>query len=115
MKMHLPLAVCAMLALAACTSSPANDSSASSDTMAPPAGAATTTPPMLAESCKADAAKQFVGQAQTPEVLEQARAAAGAKTVRLLAPDSMATMDYRGDRLNVRTNADNMIASVDCG
>ena len=115
MKMHLSLAACAMLALAACTSSPANDSSVSSDTMAPPAAAATTTPPMLADSCKADAAKQFVGQTATPEIIEQARVAAGAKTARLLAPDTMATMDYRGDRLNVRTNADKVIASVDCG
>ncbi|MUV13095.1 I78 family peptidase inhibitor [Noviluteimonas gilva] len=114
MQLRLTLATCAILALAACSSSPATES-ASSDAAMPPASAATTTPPMMAQTCKADAAKQFVGQAQTPEVLEQARAAAGAKTVRLLAPDTMATMDFREDRLNVRTNADNMIASVDCG
>ena len=43
----------------------------------PPAAAATTTPPMMAETCKADAAKQFVGQAATPEIIE-----AGARGLR---------------------------------
>lgn len=114
MQLRLTLATCAMLALSACTSAPATES-ASSDAATPPAAAATTTPPMMAETCKADAAKQFVGQAATPGIIEQARVAAGAKTVRLLAPDMMATMDFREDRLNVRTGTDNVIGSVDCG
>jgi hypothetical protein len=115
MQIRLALATCAMLALAACTSSPANDSTSPSDTTTAPAAAVTTTPPMLADSCKADAAQQFVGQAATPEIVEQARVASGAKTARVLTPDQVITMEYRGDRLNVRVSADNVIGSVGCG
>ncbi|WP_036166227.1 I78 family peptidase inhibitor [Noviluteimonas dokdonensis] len=109
--MRLFLSISAALALAACSSSPANDSSDATT----PAAAATTTPPMLAESCKADAAQQFVGKTATPEIVEQARVATGAKTARVLTPGMMVTMEYRGDRLNVRVGTDNVIGSVDCG
>jgi hypothetical protein len=112
-NLRFALAACAMLALSACTSAPPSES-ASSDTTVPPA-AATTTPPMLADSCKADGAQQFVGKSATPEIVEQARVASGAKTARVLTPDQVITMEYRGDRLNVRVSADNVIGSVGCG
>ncbi|MGO4550879.1 I78 family peptidase inhibitor [Lysobacter sp. 2RAF19] len=107
------LAAGAMLALSACTSAPRSES-ASSGSALPPA-AATTTPPMLAASCKAGNAQQFVGKTATPEIVEQARVASGATTARVLTPDQAITMEYRGDRLNVRVGADNVIGSVGCG
>ena len=111
MKMPLALAACAALALAACTSTPANDSAEA----VPPAAAATTTPPMVADACKADAAQQFVGRAATADVVEQARVASGAKTARVLTPGMMITMEYRGDRLNLRVGTDNVVGSINCG
>ncbi len=114
-NVRFALAACAVLAVSGCTSSPPTESSSSTDSPMPPAAAATTTPPMRTESCKADGAQQFVGRTATPEIVEQARMASGAKTARVLTPDQMITMEYRGDRLNVRVGTDNVIGSVGCG
>ena len=114
MKTPLLFAVSMTLGLAACSSSPPSES-ASSDSAMPPAAAATTTPPMLSESCKADGAQSFVGKTATPEVIEQARVASGAKTARMLTPGMAVTMEYSGDRLNVHVGTDNVIGSVNCG
>ena len=113
MKMPL-LALCATLALAACSSTPPTES-ASSSTAESPAMPSTTTPPMLAEECKAEPAQQFVGKVASAEVAENARIASGSKTVRVIKPGMAVTMDYRGDRLNINVDADNKIASVNCG
>lgn len=37
------------------------------------------------------------------------------KDVRLIGPDSMVTLDYRAERLNLRLNAAGTIVSADCG
>lgn len=38
-----------------------------------------------------------------------------AKAYRILGPNSMATMDYSPDRLNVRTDEDGIVLEVTCG
>lgn len=38
-----------------------------------------------------------------------------AKSYRILAPNTPATMDYRGDRVNVRTDEDGIVLDVTCG
>ena len=114
MKMPL-LALCATLALAACSSTPPTESASSSTPAESPAMPSTTTPPMLAEDCKAEPAQQFVGKVASAEVAENARIASDSKTVRVIKPGMAVTMDYRGDRLNINVDAANKIASVNCG
>lgn len=36
-------------------------------------------------------------------------------TVRVIAPDTVVTMDFRADRVNIRTDAGGIITAVDCG
>lgn len=66
-------------------------------------------------SCNAEAAQRWVGLAFEPEVLEQARLAAGAETVRLLRPDSVITKEFRVGRLNVVIDPEGRVARVHCG
>jgi hypothetical protein len=106
--------------LAACSTAPASTSDTAAEAAAAPAdtlpaASGTTTPPMLSNSCKPEPAQQYVGQKATADVVEAARVASGAKTARVLTPDMMVTMEYSGDRLNLHTNADNVVASVNCG
>jgi hypothetical protein len=56
-----------------------------------------------------------VGQKATPELVEQARAKAGAKDVRLLKPTDMVTLEYRSDRLNLNADDNAVITRVNCG
>lgn len=95
----------AVAALAACASAPSAGSSAGSP--APSPG--------LSGGCDADRARSLVGQAATDASLEQARAAAGAATVRRLEPGQAVTMEYRGDRLNVVVDATGTVAELRCG
>ena len=65
--------------------------------------------------CQADPGQRFVGQAATDDIVEQARIATGATTVRVLKPGMMATMDFRDDRLDLHLDEHGVIASVTCG
>lgn len=117
MRLHM-LAFVATIALAACATQQ-DDAAATPAADAPvasaPAPASTTAAPPMMESCNADAAKDAVGKQATDEVIEQARVAAGAKIARALRPDMMITMEYRGDRLNLRTDTDGKVVGVSCG
>ena len=117
MRLHM-LAFAATLSLAACATQQ-DDAAATPAADAPvasaPAPASTATAPPTMESCNADAAKDAVGKQATDEVIEQARVAAGAAIARALRPDMMITMEYRGDRLNLRTDTDGKVVGVSCG
>lgn len=65
--------------------------------------------------CDTDAAKAAIGQRPSDGVVEQARIDAGAKSTRVLRSDQAATLDFRGDRLNIRLADDGMVKSLDCG
>ncbi|MBB4131863.1 MULTISPECIES: I78 family peptidase inhibitor [unclassified Xanthomonas] len=80
---------------------------------APAPAAAPEAPPI--GSCDATQVQSLVGQALTETVSEQARNDAGAKTVRVLKPGQMTTMEFNGERLNLEVDAKNVIASVRCG
>lgn len=71
--------------------------------------------PSVTERCDATRAQSFVGQAATSELVERARASAGASTARTLKPDQVVTLEYLHDRLNLRVDAGNVVASIDCG
>ncbi len=69
-------------------------------------------PPM---SCNAAPANSYIGKRAIYSVTEDARTAAGANSVRVLGPGDVATMDYRGDRLNIKVNGDRVITGFTCG
>lgn len=89
----------AILALAACTLS----------------ACTTAVPTPRAESCNAEAAHVYVGQAATPAIIDAARRAAGAVRVRALKPGQMVTMEFLEGRLNVYVDASNVILRAACG
>lgn len=65
--------------------------------------------------CDASTVKMFVGALGTSDVGKTMLRRAKARSIRWLAPGTMATMDYRTDRLNVRIDGRNYITGVDCG
>ena len=66
-------------------------------------------------TCDAARAQRFVGNAAGDDLPEDARAAAGARTVRTITPGQMVTMDYRADRLNVTIDESGHVAAMRCG
>ena len=102
----MPFVFAATLGLAACAST----------TPAPEApAAAPAAPPAMADACTAANAQSYVGQKATPESIEAARVAAGAAIARALRPGTAVTMEYRGDRLNLHTDTNDVVTSVGCG
>lgn len=71
--------------------------------------------PAATNSCDADAAQAVVGQAYTPGLAETARAAAGADTVRRLAPGTQVTLEFQAGRLNLDTDEAGRVTRVHCG
>ena len=65
--------------------------------------------------CKADSLQALVGQEANETLVAQATADSGATSVRVLGPDDVATMDFRGDRLTITTDARRMIQTLSCG
>ncbi|MBX9409216.1 hypothetical protein K5E40_26500 [Pseudomonas baetica] len=65
--------------------------------------------------CEATAAEFAIGKKASPELLEQARAKAGAQNARFLKPNDMITLEYRSDRLNLNTDSNLVITRVNCG
>ena len=65
--------------------------------------------------CNGEAVQALAGQEATETVVAQATADSGATSVRVLGPDDMATMDFRGDRLTITTDAGGIIRTLSCG
>ncbi len=65
--------------------------------------------------CNAGAVSGLVGKTRSAEVETEALKLSGAKTVRWLTPESMMTMDFRPDRLNLHLGTDGTIGSARCG
>ncbi|WP_140909608.1 I78 family peptidase inhibitor [Cognatiluteimonas lumbrici] len=65
--------------------------------------------------CVAGAGAWAVGRAPTDEVVEQVRVDTRSNTVRVIHPGQAVTMDYRGDRVNIKVNERNAIVGVSCG
>ena len=74
-----------------------------------------TIPEAGAGKCDATRVQNFVGALGTADLGTAVLKRSGARTIRWLAPGTMATMDYRQDRLNVRVDARNFVTGVDCG
>lgn len=67
------------------------------------------------DGCNADAARKFIGQIATADVIEQARKAAGAALARTLQPGQVVTMEYHPSRLNIDVDDANVVANLRCG
>lgn len=65
--------------------------------------------------CNAEAARYTVGKPASADLLEQARAKAGAQIARILRPHDMVTLEYRSDRLNLNSDDTGAITRVNCG
>jgi polyisoprenoid-binding protein YceI len=81
------------------------------------AGDPQTPPPAPAvQACRADKAQPWFGKKATAKVRAAVQASTNAKAVRWLYPDSVVTMDYREDRLNVTMDkGTDVIRSARCG
>jgi hypothetical protein len=128
-----PISLFAILSVAACTPvgshepPPAGADSGDSGENAAGGKPQMTGGPMQAEeqirvaagledtSCNADAAQGYVGQKSERRVVESAVKASGATSVRVIEPDMMVTMDFRGDRLNIRVDETGKIIAITCG
>lgn len=130
-----PAIACLALALTACTTSQAPmEASAPAESTEPmpsngtgmrvPEGAMQEdpaapselrAPPAMSGDCDAAPAKAFVGKQSSPDILMQARTAAGAKIARTLKPGQMVTMEFSAQRLNLDVDAQGVITGVRCG
>jgi len=94
-----------VLALAACTATPA--------TSVPPP--MTDPQPPTAAQCNVEPARALVGKQGSAENVEEARRRSGATVARVIKPGMMVTMEYREDRLNVDLDEAGVIRNVRCG
>lgn len=88
----------ALLALAACTTTASHGPKAEAGV-----------------KCDATEATDLVGKVADAALGADALKRSGARTIRWLRPDSMMTMDYRVDRLNVKIDAANQVTGFTCG
>ncbi|WP_417328827.1 I78 family peptidase inhibitor [Halomonas cupida] len=67
------------------------------------------------DMCDADAVQSWVGRDYQQDMEPQLLSDSGARTLRVLRPNTAATMDLRLDRLNVKLDDNDVITEVGCG
>jgi uncharacterized lipoprotein YajG len=68
-----------------------------------------------ARECRVEGAQSAIGKPAATGTIEGIRKRSGAKTVRVVRPGEMVTMDYRADRVTVTVDERQTIAKVACG
>jgi len=101
---NLVLSLCA-LPLAACMTT-GNPPTGSLDAAPPPAAGAT---------CDAAEAQQFIGRQASESIGRSALDMSNARTMRWGGPDTIFTMEYREDRLNIIYDESGAIERIYCG
>jgi hypothetical protein len=96
-----------LLPLAACAPQPEAAAGAGTPTSTP------TADPLAA--CDGAKAKALIGRPVDAALKAEAMRLVGARTLRVIPPGAMVTMDYRTDRLNIDTDADNRATAFRCG
>jgi hypothetical protein len=85
--------------------------SACAQTPATPAGV----PATVSGRCNAAPVQFAVGRQADAGLQEDTRAKAGARTVRVLGPHQVVTMEFNAERLNLVVDAINRVIRVNCG
>lgn len=88
------------LLLSACSTSPARQASE---------------PAPVAARCNAAPAQFAVGRNADAALENEARARAGAKTVRVLKPNQVVTMEFNAERLSLSVDDAGRVTRVNCG
>lgn len=86
--------------LAACAPSPMTDEPAM---------------PAASGHCDAAPVQRLIGQRLTDDIAALALSLSGARHLRIAAPDSALTMDYREDRLTIAHDRNQIIERLTCG
>ena len=97
----LPIVAASALLLSACAT-------------VPPADTGGPLPP-VAMQCNASGASWAIGQSPTAEVVERIRVDTHSRTARVLRPGQVVTMEFSGERVNVKVNEREAIVGVTCG
>jgi hypothetical protein len=66
-------------------------------------------------SCDAAKGQYAVGQEFSEALAAELKTRTGADKLRVIAPGMAVTMDFRGDRLNISYEVNNLIDRVSCG
>ena len=112
--MRLPLMLLtSAMTIAACTAM--SDPKPDKATSVIPAQATDRPPGAPQGSCDAGKVQDHVGETLTPAGAAKILAESGGMTVRVIAPGSAVTMDYRADRLNIEHDAQLKIVVIRCG
>lgn len=73
------------------------------------------TPESAKGTCRAEAAASLAGERASSETGARALSLTGARSLRWGPPNSVWTMDYRPDRVNVRYDESMRITEITCG
>lgn len=65
--------------------------------------------------CTADGLARYQGQPATEELGQRIKAESGARIFRWLPKGTIVTMEYNGDRVNVRLDENNRVEAINCG
>lgn len=71
--------------------------------------------PVAVGPCDAAALQGMIGRTADEALYAELLKRSGARSLRRLGPDSIATMDYRPDRLNVGFDAAGRVTRITCG
>lgn len=99
--------------LGGCASQPFAQAPAPGPVASAPAPAPAPVP--AAGECNAAPAQFAVGQAVSAQLENEARIRSGSRTVRVLRPGQMVTMEFSGQRLNLDVDAAGRVQRVRCG
>jgi hypothetical protein len=84
-----------------------------------PLAACVTTPNAEATTgisgCGSGKAADLIGKRWTGAMSAPTLKRTGARSLRVIAPGDMVTMDYRPDRLNIETDAEGRVVRLKCG
>jgi hypothetical protein len=80
----------------------------------PPADTGGPNPPM-AMQCDAAGANWAIGQSPTAEVVERIRVDTHSRITRVLRPGQVVSMEFSGERVNIKVNEREAIVGITCG
>lgn len=102
-----PLALLAILPLAACSHAGSSTPHDAAPAPAPVADAA--------HECRPEALEAFTGKTADEATIKKLVADSGARNARVVKPGMAVTMDFRQDRVTVQVDGQNRIERASCG